>query len=39
MKMEFAIEAPRDGVIAECACTPGQVVQMGQTLVTLELPQ
>ncbi|MGE4356795.1 carboxyltransferase domain-containing protein, partial [Halothiobacillus sp.] len=39
MKMEFAIEAPRDGVIAECACTPGQLVQMGQTLVTLELPQ
>ncbi len=38
MKMEFAIEAPRDGVIAHCACTPGQLVQMGQTLVTLELP-
>lgn len=39
MKMEFSIEAPRDGVIAHCVCTPGQLVQMGQTLVTLALPQ
>ncbi|OYV27339.1 MAG: hypothetical protein B7Z82_05730 [Halothiobacillus sp. 20-54-6] len=38
MKMEFAIEAPRDGVIAHCTCTPGQLVQMGQPLMALELP-
>lgn len=38
MKMEFAIEAPRDGVIAHCTCAPGQLVQMGQPLMALELP-
>ena len=36
MKMEFAIEAPRDGLIAACCCTPGQLVNLGQTLLTLE---
>ncbi len=38
MKMEFAIEAPRDGLIAACCCQPGQLVNLGQTLLTLELP-
>lgn len=36
MKMEFVIEAPRDGIIAACCCTPGQLVSLGQTLLTLE---
>ncbi|ANJ65996.1 urea carboxylase [Halothiobacillus diazotrophicus] len=36
MKMEFTIEAPREGIIAQCCCAPGQLVQMGQTLITLE---
>lgn len=39
MKMEFAIEAPRDGVIAAIACTPGQLVHMGQALLSFEAPR
>ncbi|HUM99297.1 MAG: urea carboxylase [Halothiobacillus sp. 20-53-49] len=38
MKMEFAIDAPHDGVIAAIACAPGQLVQMGQALLSLEAP-
>ena len=38
MKMEFTIEAPRDGLIAAHCCRPGQLVQMGQTLMTLAVP-
>lgn len=33
MKMEFAIEAPRDVVVAEVACAEGDRVDIGQVLV------
>lgn len=37
MKMEFVIVAPRDGMVNACCCAPGQLVQMGQVLLTLEV--
>ena len=37
MKMEFVIVAPRDGIVNVCCCAPGQLVQMGQVLLTLEV--
>jgi len=36
MKMEFTIEAPRDGVIADLCCDTGELVSIGHTLLTLE---
>lgn len=36
MKMELAIRAPRDGVVARIACEPGALVQPGVPLVELE---
>jgi biotin carboxyl carrier protein len=35
MKMELAIRAPRDGVVAKIACEPGALVQPGVPLVEL----
>lgn len=35
MKMELAIRAPRDGVVAGIACQPGALVQPGVPLVEL----
>jgi len=36
MKMEFAIEVPRDVVIAEVRCSAGDRVDIGEVLVTFE---
>lgn len=36
MKMEIPVSAPRDGKVAKLLVTPGQAVQEGQVLVTLE---
>ena len=35
MKMELAIRAPRDGIVAGIACEPGTLVQPGVPLVEL----
>ena len=35
MKMELAIRAPREGVVAKIACEPGALVQPGVPLVEL----
>jgi 3-methylcrotonyl-CoA carboxylase alpha subunit len=35
MKMEHALQAPRDGVVAEIAGKPGQQVEQGAKLITL----
>jgi biotin carboxyl carrier protein len=36
MKMEFAIEAPRDVIIADVPCAVGGRVDIGQVLVTFD---
>ena len=36
MKMEYKLEAPRDGVIASLHCAAGEQVEMGQVLAALE---
>jgi len=36
MKMEFSIEAPRDGVVANLCCDTGELISIGHTLLTLE---
>ncbi len=36
MKMELAVAAPRDGVVAEVVCQSEQMVALGQMLVSLE---
>jgi 3-methylcrotonyl-CoA carboxylase alpha subunit len=36
MKMELAIRAPRDGVVKAIDCRPGELVQPGLQLLTLE---
>jgi biotin carboxyl carrier protein len=35
MKMEFRIEAPRDGVVKEVACKPGDRVDLGAVLIQM----
>ena len=35
MKMEYRLTAPHDGAVATVACEPGQLVDLGATLVTL----
>ncbi|WP_072395860.1 urea carboxylase [Hyphomicrobium sp. CS1GBMeth3] len=35
MKMEMAVHAPSDGIIAEIRCAEGRAVSLGQTLVVL----
>ncbi|MBM3140611.1 MAG: acetyl-CoA carboxylase biotin carboxyl carrier protein subunit, partial [Chloroflexi bacterium] len=37
MKMEHAVQAPADGVVAEVHCHPGQQVAEGELLVTLRV--
>jgi biotin carboxyl carrier protein len=36
MKMEYKLEAPRDGVVASLHCAAGEQVEMGQVLAALE---
>jgi 3-methylcrotonyl-CoA carboxylase alpha subunit len=36
MKMELAIRAPRDGAVKAVHCQPGELVQPGVQLITLE---
>ena len=36
MKMELAIRAPRDGAVKAIHCKPGELVQPGVQLITLE---
>jgi biotin carboxyl carrier protein len=36
MKMENELKAPADGVVASIVVQPGQTVEKGATLVTLE---
>lgn len=36
MKMELPIRAPRDGIVQAIHCTPGELVQPGVNLITLE---
>ena len=36
MKMELAIRAPRDGAVKAIHCQPGELVQPGVQLITLE---
>jgi 3-methylcrotonyl-CoA carboxylase alpha subunit len=36
MKMELAIRAPRDGAVKAIHCRPGELVQPGTQLITLE---
>src|SRR5450631_1497685 len=39
MKMEMAVAAPVDGVVAELRCTEGRSVQFAQTLVVLRVDE
>ena len=39
MKMENELRAPRAGVVARVHVTPGQAVEKGAPLVTLESPE
>jgi acetyl-CoA/propionyl-CoA carboxylase, biotin carboxylase, biotin carboxyl carrier protein len=39
MKMELALTAPVDGVVAEVAAVEGEQVPMGQTLFRVEIDQ
>lgn len=36
MKMEYSLKAPRATVVTEIACSEGDQVQLGQTLVKIE---
>ena len=36
MKMEYRLTAPRAGTVAEVACSEGELVEMGATVVRLE---
>jgi propionyl-CoA carboxylase alpha chain len=38
MKMEHAVNAPKDGVVAELNVTVGQQVEMGAVLARVEAP-
>jgi 3-methylcrotonyl-CoA carboxylase alpha subunit len=35
MKMEYRLTAPRDGTVERVLCAPGQMVDLGSTLVAL----
>jgi acetyl/propionyl-CoA carboxylase alpha subunit len=39
MKMELVLDAPADGVVAEVACAPGELVAADQLLVSLAPPE
>jgi 3-methylcrotonyl-CoA carboxylase alpha subunit len=36
MKMEMALEAPRDGIVSAISCKVGQAVESGSILLQLE---